>query len=134
MNQFLNNMETKEYYQKIKELQLDGTLNTIREEIRLHYVSEFKKHSETPNYKMVHIHLHDRLMELLGADSKLDDQISYYYYELIVNDEDFKNSVQEYNDKVEAIENSKRKKDFSDIVISKDTLKEIEEFINLLSK
>jgi hypothetical protein len=127
-------MEIKEYYQKIKELQLDGTLNTIREEIRLHYVSEFKKQSETPNHKMVHIHLNDRLMELLGADSKLDDQISYYYYELMVNDEDFKNSVQEYNDKVEAIKNSKRKKDFSDIVISKDTLKDIEEFIKLLSK
>ena len=123
-------METKEYYQKIKEFQLDGTLNTIREEIRLHYVSEFKKHSETPNYKMVHIHLHDRLMGLLGADSKLDDQISYYYYELMVNDEEFKSSLQEYNDKVEAIENSERGEGFSNIVVSEDKLQEIEEWVN----
>ena len=123
-------MEVTEYYKKIKELQLDGTLNVIREEIRLHYVSEFKKHSETPNYKMAHIHLHDRLMELLGADSKLDDQISYYYYELMVNDEEFKSSLQEYIDKVEAIENSEREEGFSNIVVSEDKLQEIEEWVN----
>ncbi len=123
-------MKVTEYYKKIKDLQLDGTLNVIREEIRLHYVSEFKKHSETPNYKIVHIHLHDRLMELLGADSKLDDQISYYYYELMVNDEEFKSSLQEYNDKVEAIENSEREEGFSNIVVSEDELQEIEELVN----
>ena len=123
-------MKVTEYYKKIKDLQLDGTLNVIREEIRLHYVSEFKKHIETPNYKIVHIHLHDRLMELLGADSKLDDQISYYYYELMVNDEEFKSSLQEYNDKVEAIENSEREEGFSNIVVSEDELQEIEEWVN----
>ena len=92
-------METKDYYNKIKELQLNGTLNIIREEIRLHYVSEFKKFSELPKYDMVHIHLHDRLMKLLGADSKLDDQISYCYYQLMVNDEEFKTSLKDYKEK-----------------------------------
>jgi uncharacterized protein YjgD (DUF1641 family) len=127
-------MEIKEYYNKIKELQLDGTLNKIREEIRLHDKYEIAKRYQDSHYKMQTIHFLDRLMILLDADPKLGDQISYYYWELLVKDKEFRKSKDEYDNYVKDIELSERKEMFSGITTTKETVQEARDLIEKFLK
>lgn len=127
-------MEIKEYYNKIKELQLDGTLNKIREEIRLHDKSEIAKRYQDSNYKMQTIHFLDRLMILLDADPKLGDQISYYYWELLVKDKEFRKSKDEYDNYVKDIEASELKEMFSGINTTKERVQEARDLIEKFLK
>lgn len=127
-------MEIKEYYNKIKELQLDGTLNKIREEIRLHDKTEITKHYQDPNYKMQTMHFLDRLMILLDADPKLGDQISYYYWELLVKDKEFRKSKDEYDNYVKDIEASELKEMFSGITTTKERVQEARDLIEKFLK
>ena len=127
-------MKTKKYYYKIKELQLDGTLNKVREEIRLHDKSEIAKHYENPHYKIQIIHFLDKLMILLDADPKLGDQISYYYWKLLMDDEEFKKSKKEYDDYVKNIEASECQEMFSEINTTKEKVQEAKELIKKFLK
>lgn len=127
-------METKEYYKKIKELQLDGTLNSIHEEIRLYEKKEFEKKRHDPNYELVCIHFIDRLMIALNAPFELIDQINFYYWELLAHDEEFRESKDKYENYVKSIEYL----DFKESLMNVDknqlnkSVKEIEEFIKNL--
>lgn len=102
-------MEIKEYYKKIKDLQLNGTLNVIREEIRLHDKEEFEKKRHDSNYKLVCVHFIDRLMIALDAPLELIEQINYCHWELSVHDKEFGESKEKYENHVKSIEASEFK-------------------------
>lgn len=125
-------MEIVEYYHKIKELQLNGTLNNIYEEIRLHDKSEAEKFYHDRNYKMKCIHFYDRLMDILKVGPELGDQIAYYYYQLLINDKEFRKSKDKYDKYVEDIETKERKNLFADIKKDKIDKAEMDKINNFI--
>ncbi len=130
--------EDKDYRQLIKNYQLDGTLDAIREEIRLHDEEESKKRREDENYKRVIIHFPNKLMELLGLDpeSELGDLIGWYLYDLAVHDEEYKKSVEVYDAKIRAIQKEEDDAYFESLreAVKKADPKVIENALGLLNK
>ena len=93
------------YLEKIKSLQLDGTLNQIRDDIDERQKKEFNKSRENPEYKVQYFHFIDELTELLNADNV--EEINFLYYDLITNDEEFIGSYKEYTDEKERLKKIK---------------------------
>lgn len=103
----------EDYKKIIKELQLNGTLNDIREEIRLHYNKEFSR--EDKEREIVHMHFINVLMDRQGFNPKHKEQINLAHYNLSMEDKEFMTSRREYQDRVDAIIEKENEEYFKEI-------------------